>query len=77
MTACLRREGCSADGQRHAARLRRLVMGGASVHGLPQARAGGLTHALPVCAGHVTAGGSVCIEALTQSGGPEAWRPDL
>jgi hypothetical protein len=47
------------------------------VHGFRQAKAGSWTHALPLCAGHVTAGGSVCIEALTQSGGPGAWRPDL
>lgn len=26
-------------------------------------------------AGHVTAGGSVCIEALTFSGGPGGWEP--
>ena len=26
--------------------------------------------------GHVTAGGSICIEALTQTGSPNAWRPD-
>lgn len=26
--------------------------------------------------GHVTAGGSVCIEALVATGGPGGWRPD-
>lgn len=26
--------------------------------------------------GHVTAGGSICIEALTQTGSPNSWRPD-
>lgn len=33
---------------------------------------------LPVLfAGHVTTGGSVCLEALTLSGGPGAWRSDM
>ena len=27
--------------------------------------------------GHVTAGGSVCIEALTLTGSPNSWRPDF
>ena len=32
-----------------------------------------LTQALQTCAGHVTAGGSICIEALTLSGTPGSW----
>ncbi|KAL4433719.1 hypothetical protein ABPG75_000160 [Micractinium tetrahymenae] len=27
--------------------------------------------------GHVTVGGAICLEALTNSGGSGAWRPDL
>lgn len=33
--------------------------------------------ALRLAAGHITAGGSVCIEVLTNSGTDGSWRPTL